>query len=184
MYVYCMYARKGASEAPRTHFRACKIAKHFLGACPQIPPHTIYSISPTFCICPGPPQSSRWPCLCDYCSIHLCHANTNQLHTLHSSIVKQLYANVHFHTYICVCNLRWDSPRAHIICLMLKCSALTNHMLTVKCISWLANVAVPGRNGTLFCCVFIPHYCVRSAAAQNICKERGLYVQSRCMNTW
>ena len=30
--MYCMHARKGASEAPRTHFRACKIAKF---------PHTI-----------------------------------------------------------------------------------------------------------------------------------------------
>ena len=37
--MYCMYARKEASEAPRTHFRACKIAK-FPGGVPPDPPLT------------------------------------------------------------------------------------------------------------------------------------------------
>ena len=48
----CMHARKGASESPRTHFSG--------GVSPD-PPHTIYSMDPTFCNCPGPPQSSRRP---------------------------------------------------------------------------------------------------------------------------
>ena len=46
--MYCMHARKGASEASRTHFRACK----FLGACPQTPltqcivwtPHFVFAL--------------------------------------------------------------------------------------------------------------------------------------------
>ena len=59
--MYCMYVRKGASEAPWTHFRACKIVKFPGGVSPD-PPHTIYNMGPTLCICPGPPQFSRWPC--------------------------------------------------------------------------------------------------------------------------
>ena len=31
--------KKGASEAPRTHFRACKTSKFSLGVCPQTPSH-------------------------------------------------------------------------------------------------------------------------------------------------
>ena len=34
--MYCVYAQKGASEAPRTHFKACKIAK-FHGSVPPDP---------------------------------------------------------------------------------------------------------------------------------------------------
>ena len=59
---YCVHARKRASGAPRTHFRACKISKISWGV-PQTPPHTIYFVGPTFCIYPGPPQSSRQPYL-------------------------------------------------------------------------------------------------------------------------
>ena len=46
---------------PRTHFRACKISK-FPGGMPPDAPHTIYSMGPTFYICPGPPQPSQRPC--------------------------------------------------------------------------------------------------------------------------
>ena len=38
--MYCVHAQKIASEAPRTHFRACKISK-FPGSVPPHPPHTI-----------------------------------------------------------------------------------------------------------------------------------------------
>ena len=41
-------------------FRACKIST-FPGGVHQEPPCTIYSMGLTFCICPGPPQSSQWP---------------------------------------------------------------------------------------------------------------------------
>ena len=51
--MYDMHAHKGASEAPRTHFRACKISK-FSGSMPSTPPHTISSMDPTFRIWPGP----------------------------------------------------------------------------------------------------------------------------------
>ena len=63
VYMYCVHARKRASEAPRTHFRACKISK-FPGACPQTPSHNpCILLGPTFCICLAPPlQSSQWPC--------------------------------------------------------------------------------------------------------------------------
>ena len=55
--MYCMHAQKEASEAPRTHFRACKTS---WGHAPR-PPPTIYIMGPTFYICPGPLQSSRRP---------------------------------------------------------------------------------------------------------------------------
>ena len=42
--------------------RACKISK-FPGGVHSDPPQTIYSMGPTLCICPGPPQSSWRPCL-------------------------------------------------------------------------------------------------------------------------
>ena len=51
---YVRTAWKGASEALRTHFRACKIAKFPEGMALD-PPQAIYSIGPTFCICLGPP---------------------------------------------------------------------------------------------------------------------------------
>ena len=48
--MYCMHAQKGASEAPRTHFRACKISTFPGGT----PPHTIYSMAPLFVFALGP----------------------------------------------------------------------------------------------------------------------------------
>ena len=48
--MYCMHAQNEASEAPRTHFRACKTS---WGRAPR-PPPTIYIMGPTFYICPGP----------------------------------------------------------------------------------------------------------------------------------
>ena len=39
--MYCMHAQKGALEAPRTCFRACKTSK-FSGGVPPDPPCTIY----------------------------------------------------------------------------------------------------------------------------------------------
>ena len=51
--MYCMHARKGASEALRTHFRACKISK-FSGRVPPDPPHTIYIMGPLFVFALGP----------------------------------------------------------------------------------------------------------------------------------
>ena len=35
--MYCMHAQKGASEAPRTHFRACKSSKFSGGVPPDCP---------------------------------------------------------------------------------------------------------------------------------------------------
>ena len=54
--MYCVHARKRALGAPRTHFRACTIS--------WAPDPLTQSIlwGPTFCICPGPPQSSQRPC--------------------------------------------------------------------------------------------------------------------------
>ena len=37
----CMHERKGASEAPRTHFRASKISKFPGGMCPRPPSHNL-----------------------------------------------------------------------------------------------------------------------------------------------
>ena len=62
VYMYRVHARKGASGAPRTHLRACKISK-FRGACPQTPLTQSILWDPTFCICPGPSQCSRQPCI-------------------------------------------------------------------------------------------------------------------------
>ena len=39
--MYCRHAQKGASEAPRTHFRACKISK-FSWDMPPDPPCNLY----------------------------------------------------------------------------------------------------------------------------------------------
>ena len=36
-------------------------------------------------------------------------------------------------------------------------------------------VAVPGRNQTLFCWVFRPHYCLQSAVVQNFCWVQSSY---------
>ena len=58
VYMYCVHARKRASGPPRTHYRACKISK-FPGGEPPGPLAQSILWDPTFCICPGPPQSSR-----------------------------------------------------------------------------------------------------------------------------
>ena len=58
-----MHARKVVSKAPRIHFKACKNLKIFWGHTPRPPSHNLYSMGPTFCICPGPPQSSQQPCV-------------------------------------------------------------------------------------------------------------------------
>ena len=59
--MYCVHARKRASWTPRTHFSACKIS-NFLGRAPDPLTQSILW-GPTFCLCPGPPQSFRRPCL-------------------------------------------------------------------------------------------------------------------------
>ena len=48
-----MHAQKGASEAPRTRFRACKTSK-FSGGVPPDPPCTIYVWAPLFVFALGP----------------------------------------------------------------------------------------------------------------------------------
>ena len=68
MFMYCMHARKRASEAPRTHFRACNISKLPGG----VPPDPLTYV-PHIYICPGPPQSSRQPCTY---APHVCAANS------------------------------------------------------------------------------------------------------------
>ena len=45
--MYNVHARKRASGAPRTPFRACKISK-FSGDVPPDPPHTIHFVAPHF----------------------------------------------------------------------------------------------------------------------------------------
>ena len=45
-------------------------------------------------------------------------------------------------------------------------------------------VAVPGRNRTLFCCVFRLHYCIRSDLVWNFHKGQGSYVLDKLMNTY
>ena len=50
----CMHARKGASEVPRTHFRACKIAKFLWGRAPKPPSHNL-SCGPYFLYLPRAP---------------------------------------------------------------------------------------------------------------------------------
>ena len=58
MYTVCM--RKKKPQKPPEHTSEHVKSQNFLGVCPQSPPN---SISPTFCICPGPPQSSQQPCV-------------------------------------------------------------------------------------------------------------------------
>jgi len=62
VYMYCVHAQEGASGAPRTHFRALK-SQHFLGAYPQTPLTPSILQGSTFCLCPGPCQSSWQPWL-------------------------------------------------------------------------------------------------------------------------
>ena len=61
VYMYCVRTRKRAPGAPRTHSRTLR-SQNFLGACPRTPCTESILWGPTFCICPGPPQSSWRPC--------------------------------------------------------------------------------------------------------------------------
>ena len=54
VYMYCVHARKSASGAPKTHFRACKISK-FPGGMPPDPPHITHFVGPHFLYLPCPP---------------------------------------------------------------------------------------------------------------------------------
>ena len=45
-------------------------------------------------------------------------------------------------------------------------------------------VAVPGRNRTLFRCIFRAYYCVQSAVKQNFHYGRGSYALCKLMNNW
>ena len=60
LYMYCVHAQKRASGAPRTHFSACKISTLLEGMPPDPLTQSILW-GPTFCNCPGPPQSSWRP---------------------------------------------------------------------------------------------------------------------------
>ena len=53
---YCVRARKRASGAPRTHFRACKSSKFPGGVSPD-PPHTIRFVGPHFLYLPWAPPN-------------------------------------------------------------------------------------------------------------------------------
>ena len=55
--MYFVHARKRAPEHTSEYVKS----QNFLGACPQTP-LTQSVWGPKFCICPGPPQSSRRPC--------------------------------------------------------------------------------------------------------------------------
>ena len=57
VYVYCVHARKRASGAPRTHFRACKISK-FPGSVPPDHPHTIHFVRPHILYLPWAPHAN------------------------------------------------------------------------------------------------------------------------------
>ena len=52
--MYCVHARKRASGAPRTHFRACKIST-YPGGVPPDPPHNPFSGAPLFVFALPPP---------------------------------------------------------------------------------------------------------------------------------
>ena len=56
VYMHCVHARKRASGAPRTHFRACKISKFPGGVLPD-PPHTIHYGEPHFLYLPWAPPN-------------------------------------------------------------------------------------------------------------------------------
>ena len=60
VYMYHVHARKGASGAPRTHLRACKISK-FRGACPQTPLTQSICGAPLFVFALGPPNALGGP---------------------------------------------------------------------------------------------------------------------------
>ena len=56
--MYCVHARKGASEAPRTRFRSMK----FLRACPQTPlAQSAIDADPLFAIALDPPYPLGGP---------------------------------------------------------------------------------------------------------------------------
>ena len=57
VYMYCVHARKRAPEHTSEHVKS----QNFLGACHQTPLTQSILRAPTFCICPGPPQSSQRP---------------------------------------------------------------------------------------------------------------------------
>ena len=80
----CMHAQKGASEATRTHFRACKSSKFSEEGSPR-PSHTVFIMAPTFRICPGSLQS-QWPwvhCILSYkrrICISICKVSTQYVY--------------------------------------------------------------------------------------------------------
>ena len=74
-----MHAQKGASEAPRTRFRACKTSK-FSGGVPPDPPCTIYIMGPLFAFAlgpsdplSGPAQNSSFTLFIAVSSVLACH---------------------------------------------------------------------------------------------------------------
>ena len=60
VYMYCVLHDKEPQEPPEHTSEHVK-SQNFLGACPQILFAQFIFRGPTFCICPGPPQSSRQP---------------------------------------------------------------------------------------------------------------------------
>ena len=59
VWTVCMSEKE--PQKPPEHTSEQVKSQNFLGACAPDPPHTIYKRGPTFCICPGPPQSSWRP---------------------------------------------------------------------------------------------------------------------------
>ena len=49
---------------------------------------------------------------------------------------------------------------------------------------WCTHAAVPGRNQTLFRCIFRSHYCVQSAVAQKFRYGRGSYALCKLGKYW
>ena len=88
-YMYCVHARKRASGAPRTHFRACKNLK---GRAPD-PPHTIHFGGPQFLYLPWAPPilsaalvvTSRFHSICELSkSLITCRASMPHFRSLAS----------------------------------------------------------------------------------------------------
>ena len=128
--LYVLYVQKGASEAPRTHSRACKISK-FSGDVPPDPPCNLYYRPHFLYLTWAPPILSRQPCLPPEEEIPC--LRTSSCRPTHFHQVLQVGSWVHPET---VCPLVWDSKETMYCFTRFRCNSsvfLCELWLTKEC---------------------------------------------------
>ena len=100
-------------QEPPEHTSEHVKSQTFLGACPQTPLTQFILLGPTFCICPGPPQSSRRSWSLSFFSLFLSHLYFSSFFLNDFDKVKVWLSGLeHVHNWACTSHFALATPHS------------------------------------------------------------------------